>query len=205
MPKKTLPSWISASSLPSIWISILPIMLATSLAFGDGIQNWIRAIISLVAAFFLQTILILIFNKTPAEFIQEKTLLVGLIFGPLLVAGSYYFQSLEINTAIILSSFSLGLLTMAIFNLTIHQQLSLEQLLLHYLIFTFSASLMPIIIYGVTNDNIYSLSACAILFMMIKPILKLSSKNAKNFSSLIKSTIQIALTYTILFSIGWIL
>ncbi|MBF0522964.1 MAG: hypothetical protein HQL24_07925 [Candidatus Omnitrophica bacterium] len=204
MTFKNLKTWLSNSSLPTAWLSIIPVVMATSMAFGDGVQNWTRSAWTLVLAFLLQIITIDIFELFKEKFLRLKTLLTGIIFGPLLVAGSYYLQSHEMNLAVFIAGMPLGFLAMNILTLKLHQEITQKRLVLRYLSFTFIAVLMPVIIYGITNDHIYSLSACVVLLMAIKPITKLFHEDKHSLVHAIVWTKWMALVYGVLFSIGWL-
>ncbi len=193
------------SFLPSIWICLFPVILATAIAFGDGIANWTKAGISIGIAIILQIFFILFFNKIRTQNILLKNIFSGIFLGPMLTTGSYYFQSNEINTAVFLAGVPLGLLTVAIISLKSYKQFTAEKILRLFLWMVFTSGLMPLVIYSITNDKIYSLSASAIILMSINPIIQLSKEKNIPLDPLIITIIRMAFLYTILFSLGWII
>ncbi|MDP8211780.1 MAG: hypothetical protein P9X22_00630 [Candidatus Zapsychrus exili] len=191
-------SQIEKSRLPSIWISVMPIFMATSLAYGDGIENIFKAIISLIVICIIHTILAYTLYGKNISKITET--LIFLIFGPAAVSGSYYFQSNEINLAILLSGFSLGLFALNIYNIPETNKTISNKY--KYLATIFIALVMPILIYTITRDHICSLLASLSILIFIRPIVTILTGKSRGIA--IRITIKAACVYTVLFSLGWI-
>lgn len=156
----------------------------------------------------------------PLGYLGLGDLFVFIFFGPIAVAGTYYVQSLEINTAVILAGlapgfFSVGILT--INNLRdIQEDAKSGKLTLavrfgrgfaqsEYLFCVLAASLIPVIIYYFIQDHEDILIATIVLLCAI-PVFKtvLTKMDGDSLNKAIVSTGQLLFLYTILFSMGWV-
>ena len=159
-------------------------------------------------------------GRRPLGYLGLGDLFVFIFFGPVAVAGTYYVQSLEINTAVILAGFAPGFLSVGILTinnlrdilsdaksnkLTLAVRFGRGFALSEYLFSILAASLMPVVIYYVIQDHEDILISTIISILAI-PTLKtvLTKIDGPSLNKALESTGKLLLVYSILFSIGWV-
>jgi len=148
-------------------------------------------------------------------------ILAFIFLGPLTVSATYYAQSLEMNPAVILCGVAPGLFAVAVMASNNARDMDKDRasgkmtwavrrgknfVLGEYLFTIIAASLMPVVIYLVTEDHLYSLSASIVSLLAVPLIIRafLASEHSA-WNNVIAGTIKLSLIYSVLFSIGWIL
>ncbi|MBF0385827.1 MAG: hypothetical protein HQL27_08160 [Candidatus Omnitrophica bacterium] len=198
----------------TFWIFVSPVIIGTLMAFGDGIHNWPIALWFLagfLAAYFVFDY-ILKLGKSVVS-LKNSAILETMMFvllGPFAVCGSYYAQSHEMNTAVILASLPPGLFTISCLT-----ALSFKRgegsgknyfVIGKYFFTLYTAAILPVFIYAYTNDNLFTIFTTCICLYSIPVILKIRGIEENSSHDLIfKSTIKMYLIYTAIFSLGWIL
>ena len=147
-------------------------------------------------------------------------LFVLVFFGPVALAGTYYVQSLELNTAVCLAGLGPGLFAVCV--LTINnirdeqsdRQQDKQTLVVRFgrqfgytefLSALFTAALIPVLIFSLICDHAGILFASLIVFPAIPLIKKiLTTNDSAGYNQGIGMTIQLLLIYGIVFSLGWI-
>jgi 1,4-dihydroxy-2-naphthoate octaprenyltransferase len=144
---------------------------------------------------------------------------VFIFFGPVAVGGTYYVQSLEINDAVILAGIGPGLLSTAILVVNNYRDIESDQKAgkktlavrfgrsfaqSEYLLCIMGATLMPIVLYVLTEDYREILLACSIGLLAIPAIKTVLTKtDGPSLNKALALTGQLLLVYSILFSFGW--
>lgn len=157
----------------------------------------------------------------PLGYLGLGDLFVFIFFGPVAVAGTYYVQSLEMNTAVILAGLAPGFISVAI--LTVNNLRDIESdrkcgkytlpvrwgrsfALSEYLFCIFAASLIPVFMYVFIQDHVAVLM-CAGISMLAIPAIKtvLTQTDGASLNTALAQTGKLLMIYSILFSIGWVL
>ena len=157
----------------------------------------------------------------PLGYIGLGDIFVLIFFGPVAVAGTYYVQSYEMNTAVILAGISPGLISTAILvvnNLrdmdsdsqtgkcTLVVRFGKSFAYTEYLTALIIASLMPILIYGLIEDHLPILASSVIMLFSIPSIKTiLTQSDGPSLNKSLAYTGKLLLIYSVLFSMGWIL
>jgi len=293
--RATIKTWILATRPPSLFITVVPVVMGIVLAYSDGIEHWPSAFMALAGGLlihigtnltndycdlqkgadhvddemkmtrviplgainpetlkkasiisFLLAVIPCIYliqragwpiviiallsmlsgifytaGKKPLGYLGFGDLLVIFFFGPIAVSGTYYVQSFEINTSVILAGIAPGLLSVAILVVNnirdIDRDRSVGKKTLavrfgktfafgEYLFCIIGASLIPVLIYAVTNDHFQSLIAVVTaLFAIPTMISVLTEQNEASLNVALESTLKLLITYGILFCVGWIM
>ncbi|MEE8404489.1 MAG: 1,4-dihydroxy-2-naphthoate polyprenyltransferase [candidate division Zixibacteria bacterium] len=142
-------------------------------------------------------------------------------FGPVATGGTYYVQTLEISSAVILAGLAPGLFSVAI--LTVNNLRDIETdknagkktlavrfgptfAKAEYIVAIVTATLVPLGLWLMTEEHYRATIAVAVILLALRPIRKvLSNKDGTELNSVLTQTAQILLLYIILFSIGWLL
>ncbi|MBN1869272.1 MAG: 1,4-dihydroxy-2-naphthoate polyprenyltransferase [Candidatus Omnitrophica bacterium] len=157
----------------------------------------------------------------PLGYIGLGELFVLVFFGPVAVAGTYYVQSYEMNTAVVVAGLSPGLISVAILTVNNLRDISSDLKAgkrtlavrfgrpFAYYEFLFSiilASLVPVCIYYIIEDHKAILASVTVLLIAI-PTIKtvLTKSDGLSLNRALASTGRLLLIYSVLFSIGWIL
>lgn len=209
---------ISDVKVLMVLIVLVSIVICFAYIFLVGRGGWPVAIIIIVSIIIgiLYTV-----GPFPLGHLGLGELITLIFCGPLVVAGTYYVQTLEINLAIVIAGFAPGLMSVAIVTLnnirlmqadkergkmTLTVRFGRSVSIAIYFFSVLLACLLPIFIHVITQDYIYSLLAVFTLFFAY-PAIKILFSNSDNaaWDSLVDYTCQLLLFYTIFFSLGWIL
>jgi 1,4-dihydroxy-2-naphthoate octaprenyltransferase len=144
-----------------------------------------------------------------------------IFFGIVAVGGTYYVQTLEINSLVILAGLSPGLFSMAILTVNNLRDIYTDRNVgkktlavrfgenfarMEYLVSVLIACLIPIILYFLTSSHVYALAASMVFIIAIPSIRIIFVKQpGKIFNKVLATTGKLLLIYSIIFSIGWIL
>lgn len=160
-------------------------------------------------------------GRYPLGYLGLGDVFVFVFFGPVAVGGTYYVQSFELNAAVILAGIAPGLFSMAI--LTVNNLRDMESdarsgkrtlavrfgrsfAQSEYLFCVLGGSLVPVVIYLVIQDHLPVL-ACVLTSLMAVPLIEtvLTREDGESLNSALAATGKILLSYSVLFSLGWIL
>ncbi|MCK5012540.1 MAG: 1,4-dihydroxy-2-naphthoate polyprenyltransferase [Candidatus Omnitrophica bacterium] len=294
MSNVSLKTWLLAFRPKTLPAAIAPVMIATAMAFGDGVQHFPIACICLLAALSIQigtniandyydfkkgtdTIerigptrmtqaglikpssmklafivsfaiaiilglwlikrggwpiavigILAIFSGIfytagpyPLGYIGLGEFFVLIFFGPVAVAGTYYVQSHEMNSAVVLAGIAPGLISVAILTVnnlrdidsdrkagkrTLAVRFGRSFAVYEFLFSIIAASLIPVLIYYLIEDH-KAILACTCLALISIPTIKtvLTTSDGPSLNDALAKTGRLLMIYSILFSIGWIL
>ncbi len=143
--------------------SLIPVFLGFALAFGDGIDRWPSAVFIGLGVMMIQWLLMSTqiedLGREKRGFLQR--MLTFTVYGPVLLNGTYYIQSAEIDYAIVLCSLATGFLALATGEFC-HALIRGEEKgpggADRYFVFLLSALLLPILLYLLIHDHMYVLT-----------------------------------------------
>ena len=294
MLNQSLKSWTLAIRPKTLPAAVAPVLMGTAMAFGDGIEDVVTALVCLLTALLLQigtnlandyydcqkgadtlervgptrvtqaglippgqvkaafigvfalaalasiclvtrggwpiaalaslAILSGIFYTAghyPLGYLGLGDILVFIFFGPVAVAGTYYVQSLELNSAIIFAGFAPGLMSVAILTVNNLRDIDSDRksgkntlavrfgrgfALSEYLFCVLGAGIVPVFIYMFIEDHL-PLLACVLIILAVVPTIKtvLTRTEGVALNAALAATARLLLAYSVLFSIGWVL
>lgn len=156
----------------------------------------------------------------PMGYLGLGEILVLIFFGPVAVGGTYYVQSFELNLAVILAGLASGLLSSAILvvnnlrDIDTDKKAGKKTLAVRfgrtfaqseYFLCVIAASLMPILIYGITQDHIHTLPAVMIALLALPSIHTVFTKSdGPSLNHTLADTSYLLILFTAIFSLGWI-
>jgi 1,4-dihydroxy-2-naphthoate octaprenyltransferase len=156
----------------------------------------------------------------PLGYLGLGELFVLIFFGPVAVAGTYYVQSFEMNSILILAGLGPGFLSAAILavnnlrdietdrksgKMTLAARLGTGFAKAQYVTFVVLAALVPIVIYLMIRDHEEILYAAGSLILSLPVIHMVYTAQGKRLNTALGLTGLILLLYSLVFSIGWIL
>ena len=156
----------------------------------------------------------------PLGYLGLGEIFVFIFFGPVAVAGTYYVQSMEINTAVLLAGVSPGLLSagiLAVNNLrdmetdrksgkmTLAVRWGRSFALSEYLFCIIASAMTPVLIYILIEDHV-GILACVLINLLAIPVIKtVFTQPGDSLNRALASTGKLLLIYSVLFALGWIL
>lgn len=160
-------------------------------------------------------------GKYPLGYLGLGDILVFIFFGPVAVAGTYYVQSLELNSAIIFAGVAPGLFSVAILTVNNLRDIDSDRksgkntlavrfgrgfALSEYLFCVLGACVVPVFIYMFIEDHLLILVSSAISLAAI-PTFKtvLTRTDGVALNAALASTARLLLIYSVLFAAGWLL
>ena len=160
-------------------------------------------------------------GRHPLGYMGLGDLLVFIFFGPVAVAGTYYVQSLELNSAIIFAGIAPGLFSVAILTVNNLRDIDSDRksgkntlavrfgrgfALSEYLFCVLGACVVPVFIYMFIEDHVLILVSSAISLAAI-PTIKtvLTRTEGVALNAALASTARLLLIYSVLFAAGWLL
>lgn len=206
----------NGTMLKAIYLfTLLAIFLCAILIIRGGLPIAIIALLSIPAAIFYTA------GKKPLGYRGWGDLMVFLFFGPIASAGTYYVQSFEINSAVIIAGIAPGLISMGVLIVNNIRDMENDKasgkktLVVKYgktfgqYEYVFSiiiASLIPSLIFVIIQDH-WPIVITSIISLLATPtIISLLTKNDRNsYNNTLASTGQLIAIYTTLFSILWII
>ena len=159
-------------------------------------------------------------GSRPLGYMGLGDLFVLIFFGPVAVGGTYYVQSLEINLAVILVGFSVGLLSVAILCVNNLRDMESDQKTgkhtlavrfgksfaqFEYTTCLITAFLIPVLIYSLIDDHKSVLINVIMLFVAIPLIASIFKREGAGLNQLLAQTGLLLFVYSLLFSITWVL
>ncbi len=207
-------------------ISPKAMIIATAIAFSvSAIICYLLVLrggwpIATIGIFSILSGLLYTAGPKPLGYMGLGDIFVFVFFGPVAVAGTYYVQTFEINLAVIAAGIAPGLIATAILAInnlrdidsdrksgknTLAVRFGRSFAISEYLFCILAASLMPVLIYTITDDHVQILVAVITCLIAIPTIKTVASKiDGPSLNKALASTGQLLLIYSILFSIGWI-
>ena len=157
----------------------------------------------------------------PLAYIGLGDVFVLIFFGPVAVAGTYYSQSLEMNTAVVLSGFGPGFISCAILAVnnirdiksdkksgknTLAVRFGRKFVCYEYYMCIICAALLPVLIYVVIDDH-WPIVMASIIAIFALPIMYdvFTKEDGPVLNQSLAKTGQLLILYSIIFSIGWII
>ena len=199
----------------SIFIFVLVVALAVILYERGGWPIAVIAVSSILAGILYTA------GSRPLGYLGWGEFLVFIFFGPVAVAGTYYLQSLEMNSAVVLAGFAPGFLSCAVLTVNNLRDIATDSAAgkktmavrfgrsfatSEYLFFILAAALMPVSIFFITQDHLYTLVSVVICLAAI-PLASIvySRTDGPSLNLALADTGKLLLVYSVLFSLGWIL
>jgi len=191
-------------------------LLGLLLVYRGGWPIAIIGIFSLLAGIFYTA------GKNPLGYLGLGDVLVLIFFGPVMVAGTYYVQSLEMNLAVFLSGIPPGLLAMSVLIVNNirdkdnDKKFGKNTLIVkfgkrfgqwEYCLAVLIAILMPVGLYVLMQDHQGILMTVVMMFLFIRNIIKVFDPKATSaeLNKVLSLTGLFSFLYAILFSLGWVL
>ena len=186
---------------------------AEQLIFRGGWPLLGIAVLSILSGIFYTA------GPCPLGYIGLGELFVLIFFGPVAVAGTYYVQSLEINSIIILSGLGPGLLSAAILavnnlrdietdrksgKMTLAARFGDRFAKIEYLTFIILASLVPVLIFLMIRDHEEILWATATALLAVPVIHLVYTAQGRRLNAALGLTGLLLLIYSLAFAVGWI-
>jgi 1,4-dihydroxy-2-naphthoate octaprenyltransferase len=157
----------------------------------------------------------------PLGYIGLGDVFVLIFFGPVAVGGTYYVQTFELNTAVILAGFGPGLISCAILAINNMRDIDSDSKTgkntlavrfgrgfarYEYLTTILVASLLPILIFLLIDDHRPIIFSAVTLFIAL-PIIKtvFTKVDGPSLNSALAQTGKLLVIYSMIFSIGWLL
>lgn len=198
-------------------------VIAFGLALLAGIYLVYRGGWPIVAIGILSITFGVLYTATPLAlgYTGLADFFVLIFFGPVAAGGTFYVQTLEINAPVILAGLAPGLFSVAILTVNNLRDMETDRIAgkktlavrfgpafakVEYIACVITASLVPSILWLMTNQHYLVNIAAAVIILALRPIRKvLSNKDGTELNSVLAHTAQLLLLYSILFSIGWLI
>jgi 1,4-dihydroxy-2-naphthoate octaprenyltransferase len=156
----------------------------------------------------------------PLSHLGLGDIFVLIFFGPVAVAGTYYVQSFEMNSAVILMGFACGFLSTAVLcvnnlrdivtdrqagKLTLAVRFGKTFARGEYLFCLLAACALPPLVHLLTEQHPWTVAASFIIFLCIPPIsVVYTDDNPDHLNDVLAQTGQALFLFTFLYSIAWI-
>ena len=142
-------------------------------------------------------------------------------FGPVAVGGTYYVQTLSINTTVLLAGLSPGLFSVAILTVnnlrdingdaragkrTLAVRFGPRFARYEYIACVVVASLLPLLLFINSGGHVYSLAVLVVIPVAIPTFIKVLTKSdGPALNDALAATGRLLLVFAVLFSCGWVL
>lgn len=158
-------------------------------------------------------------GKRPLAALGLGDLWVFVFFGPVAVVGTYFVQTFEWNTAVILAGCGVGFWSMAIIDInnlrdadtdaragrkTLSVRFGKAFARMEYLFCLLAASVIPVVIYLLTGAHCWIMASSFVVFLCIPLIHLVFTKDDKALNNALALTSLALFLYAIIFSIGWL-
>jgi 1,4-dihydroxy-2-naphthoate octaprenyltransferase len=198
-------------------------VVAFALAFLAGIYLVYRGGWPIVAIGLFSIAFGILYTATPVAlgYTGLADIAVLIFFGPVAVGGTFYVQALDINTAVILAGLSPGLFSVAILTVNNLRDIETDRAAgkktlavrfgdsfarAEYVISIVVASLMPVLLWLLTNEHPAAIVAAATLIFSLPSIHSVTTnKDGTKLNSVFVATARLLLLYSVLFSVGWLI
>ena len=198
-----------------VFVLILITIGCIYLIYRGGLPIAVIGILSILSAYLYTA------GPFPLGYLGLGELFVLIFFGPVAVGGTYYVQTLDINPLPIIAGIAPGLLSVAVLTVnnirdldndrksnkrTLAVRLGRSFALTEYFVSLIGATIIPVILYIITDDYKYSLLASLIVFFAIPAIKTVFTRlDGPSLNNALAYTGKLLLLYSILFSVGWLL
>lgn len=211
----TQAGWVSPQGMKAATILVfgLAVLAGAYLMWRGGVPIVIIGILSIISGVMYTA------GKYSLAYLGLGDLFVLVFFGPVAVGGTYYVQALSINSTVLIAGIAPGLLAVAILLVNNIRDQEEDRLagkktivvrfgrtfgLVCYAICIVGAGSIPLILFIMTGDHLWTLLAMGILI----PGLGFLNKIAKTppgpaLNPLLGSTARLLLVYSLVFSICW--
>lgn len=154
----------------------------------------------------------------PLGYIGLGDLFVLIFFGPVAVGGTYYVQTLAINSEVLIAGLAPGLLSMAILTVNNLRDIDTDRCTgkktlavrfgavfsqWEYLFCLVMAAIIPLLLWQLSGKHTYALAASLILIPAVPAIRTAFTRSGAVLNELLSDTGKLLLLYAMLFSIGW--
>lgn len=198
-----------------IIVLALSILICLYLIVRGGWPIVIIGVLSLASAFLYTA------GPKPLGYLGLGDVFVFIFFGPVAVAGTYYVQALSFNPLAVVAGFAPGFLSVAILTVNNLRDIDSDRkagkktlavrfgrgfALMEYYGAVLGAASVPAVIFLITKDYGYSLTAILIAFFAIPTIKIVFTKtDGPSLNRALANTGKLLWIYSLLFSVGWIL
>ncbi|HOW36526.1 MAG TPA: 1,4-dihydroxy-2-naphthoate polyprenyltransferase [Candidatus Omnitrophota bacterium] len=157
----------------------------------------------------------------PLGYMGWGDVLVFLFFGPIATGGTYYVQSHTLNPLAMIAGCGPGLLTVGILVVNNLRDIEVDRkfrkhtlavrfgrtfTMYEYFTVVVAGSLVPVVLYVLTQEYLFSLAAVLTCFFVVPAIKTVFSKTDElSLNAALAHTGKMVVLYSILFSIGWLL
>ncbi|HLD87690.1 MAG TPA: 1,4-dihydroxy-2-naphthoate polyprenyltransferase [Candidatus Omnitrophota bacterium] len=198
----------------AILVFLLAALACIYLVFRGGSAIAIIGVVSVLSGIFYTA------GPRPLAYMGLGELFVFIFFGPVAVAGTYFVQALEINTAVVAAGFGTGFLSCAILavnnlrdidgdakagKMTLAVRFGKAFAAREYLFCIIAASLTPFAVNLITKDHDAIAAASLVGFMAIGAVQTVFTGQGAVLNKILTRTGVLLLVYSILFSAGWVL
>ena len=148
-------------------------------------------------------------------------LFVLIYFGPVAVGGTYYVQTLDINSTVLIAGLAPGLFSVAILAVNNLRDINNDRRTgkrtlavrfgdtfarYEYVLAITAAAFIPMVLWVVTQSHPLGMISIAALVIAVKPsVTVFAFTDGRQLNSVLSDTGRILLLYSILFSVGWLL
>lgn len=215
------PTRVTQSGMMSLHAVKNATIIAFALAFLVGIYLVFRGGLPIVVIGLSSILFGVLYTggKYPIGYIGLGELFVLIFFGPVAVGGTYYVQTLTINSNVLIAGLAPGFFSSAILvvnNLRdIHSdRISGKKTLavrfgesfskLQFVLFVAIGSLLPIYFY-VQSNNIFHLLPAIVIIPSLIVLKNIYTQTGKELNSLLAQTGRLLFFYSLLFALGWLL
>lgn len=190
-------------------------LACAALAYRGGWPIIVLSIVSIISGILYTA------GPKPLGYIGLGDVFVLIFFGPVALAATYYLQSYELNSAVVIAGLGPGLISMAILTVNNYRDIDSDAkngkktlavrfgrtfAQLEYMACLLLAALLPVLIYIFIEDHKHILWASLSALLAIPGIHAITtSTDGKVLNQLLGYTGKILLVYSVTFSIGWIL
>jgi 1,4-dihydroxy-2-naphthoate octaprenyltransferase len=178
-------------------------------------------VIGLIAAVSILSGILYTGGPFPLGYLGLGEIFVLIFFGPVAVAGTYYVQSLEMNTGVVLAGIAPGLISVGILTVNNLRDIDTDRKAnkktlavrfgktfaqFEYLFSISLAALMPIVIYIFIQDHIFILVSSISILLALPGFHRVCSfQQAGSLNEVLAFTGKLLLIFSLMFSIGWII
>ena len=215
--RATQAGWVTPESMKRAFILTfgLAFVIGMYLVFRGGWPILLIGVASILFGIFYTG------GPSPLGYNGTADFFVLIFFGPVAVGGTYYVQSLDINTIVLLAGLAPGFISTAILTVnnlrdvfsdrdagkrTLVVRFGVVFGRMEYLVCLIVASCVPVILYVLHGGSVFAVMASLALLIAIpdiKTIWKISGSPVLN--NVLANTGRFLFLFSLLFSIGWLI
>lgn len=199
----------------ALLVFALAALVSVYLVYRAG---WVIAIIAVSA---IVSGLLYTAGRKPLGYLGLGEFFVFIFFGPVAVAGTYFVQTFDVNLAVVVAGIAPGFLSCAILavnNLrdidgdkkvgkrTLAVRFGRDFALCEYLFCVLTVTIIPFVIYLITNDHWGMITSSIVGFFAIGTVKTVMTKtDPASLNKALVETGLLLLIYSSIFSLGWVL